>query len=486
MRLIIAGFVHETVTFLPEPTTQSDFEAVALRGPALIDGLRGSNTVFGGFITSCEREGIDMTGLVASDCPPSGPVAQDAFEAFTEEIVTGVAAIADDIDGLLVHLHGAMATSLLQDPEREILQRLRERAGRLPIGLALDLHGNLSVECCELADIVCGFQHSPHTDMAQTGTRTADLLIAAVRGEINPVVAVRKPGLALPSVFTATEQQPLAGFMAAAREAEETPGILDITVFTGFAYADVSCIGGSVVVVADGDELGAARVANDLSNRIRAAREELYRPQDLAGVEATIQTATNLVADGHRPVVILEHADRGNDSTYVLGQLLQRRTPRVIVPYITDPVAAIAASNAGVGGQLMTALGGRSSDLAGEPALLGGTVLFSGEKSYIATGPLRTGERLDLGLCAVIDTGVATVIIISKPVVAMDDDPFRQFGLDIDNFDIIVLRSKTHFRAAYEKLAAHILVAETPDFGRADLTALSYVNTPEDVYPFSG
>ena len=486
MRLAIAGFVHETVTFLPEPTTLSDFEAVALRDAALIDGLRGSNTVFGGFIASCEREGVEMTGLVASDCPPSGPVTQDAFETFTEEIVAGVAAIADEIDGLLLHLHGAMATVLLQDPEREVMQRLRERVGKLPIGLALDLHGNLSVECCELADIVCGFHHSPHVDMGQTGARTADLLIAAVRGEINPVVAVRQPGLSLPSVFTATAQQPLAGFMTAAREAEDIPGILDVTIFTGFAYADVSCIGGSVVVVADGDELGAARVANDLSNRIKASRKELYRPQELADVETTINRATDLVADGQRPVVILEHADRGNDSTYVAGQLLQRRTPRVIVPYITDPIAAIAASHAGVGGQLMTALGGRSSDFAGEPVLLGGTVRFSGEKSYLATGPLRTGERLDLGLCAVIDTGVATVIVISKPVVAMDDDPFLQFGLKIDDFDIIVLRSKTHFRAAYEKLAAHILVAETPDFGRADLTALNYANTPEDVYPFSG
>jgi microcystin degradation protein MlrC len=456
-----------------------------LRGPELIDGLRGSNTVFGGFIEACERADIGMTGLVASDCPPSGPVAHDAFEAFTQEIVAGAAAIANEIDGLLLHLHGAMATTLLQDPEREILRRLREQLGPLPIGLALDLHGNLSVESCELADIVCGFQHSPHTDMARTGVRTADLLIATVKGEINPVLAVRKPGLALPSVFTATAQQPLAAIMAAAREAEARPGILDISVFTGFAYADVSCIGASVVVVADGDELGAARTANDLSNRMRAAREELYRPQSLTGVNSAIETATSLVAQGRRPVVILEHADRGNDSTYVLQQLLRKRTPRVIVPYVTDPIAAIAASNAGVGGQLMTALGGRSSDFAGEPALVGGSVLFSGEKSYIATGPYRTGERIDLGLCAMIDTGVAIVIIISKPVVALDDDPFRQFGLDIDDFDIIVLRSKTHFRAAYEKLAAHILIAETPDFGRADLTALNYLNTPEDVYPFS-
>jgi microcystin degradation protein MlrC len=485
MRFALAGFVHETVTFLPSPTTRADFETIALRGQDLLDGHRGGNTVFGGFIAACDNADVDLIGLVASDHAPSGPVEQDAFDAFTREIIEGTVAIADSINGLLLHLHGAMATSLLQDPEREVLRRLRERLGPLPIGLALDLHGNLSVESCRLATVVCGFHHSPHTDMAATGQRTADLLIAAVRGEIVPVVAARKPGLVLPSVFTATAEEPLAGVMAAARAAETAPGILDVTVFTGFAYADVSCIGATVVVVADGDEIAAARTATELADLMSRQRAELYRPAELASVDSAVATASALVAEGRRPIAIVEHADRGNDSTYVLQKLLAERTPRSFIPYVTDPVAAIAARNAGVGGQVMLALGGNSSDLAGDPVLLGGTALFTGPKSYRATGPYRTGELIDLGLCAVIDTGAAIVIVISEPVVAVDQDPFNQFGFEIDDFDLILLRSKTHFRAAYGELAAHILIAETPDFGRADLTQLDYVNAPEDVYPFN-
>jgi microcystin degradation protein MlrC len=485
MRLAIAGFVHETVTFLPKPTTSTDFEAVALRGDRLLEGHHDSNSVFGGFISACRREDVDIVGLVASDHPPSGPVEQDAFEQFSNEIVSATEAIAGETDGLLLHLHGAMATTLLQDPDREILRRLRERLGTMPIGLALDLHGNLSTECCELATIVCGFHHSPHTDMAKTGERTADLLIASIRGEIKPVIAARKPGLVLPSIFTATGQKPLSDVMAQAREAETRPGILDVSIFTGFAYADVACIGASVVVVADGDEIAAARTASELSEEMSRRRSELYHTAELASPDSAIATASTLTSQGRRPVVILEHADRGNDSTYVLEKLVNQRVPRTFVPYITDPAAAIAAHNAGAGGQVMLAVGGRTSDMAGDPVLIGGTVLFSGEKSYRATGPYRTGERIDLGLSAVIDTGSAVIIVISEPVVAVDEDPFRQFGLDIADFDIILLRSKTHFRAAYEPLAAHILIAETPDYGRADLLQLDYINAPEDVYPFN-
>ncbi len=85
MRFALAGFVHETVTFLPSPTTRADFETIALRGQDLLDGHRGGNTVFGGFIAACDNADVDLIGLVASDHAPSGPVEQDAFDAFTRE-----------------------------------------------------------------------------------------------------------------------------------------------------------------------------------------------------------------------------------------------------------------------------------------------------------------------------------------------------------------------------------------------------------------
>ena len=67
----------------------------------------------------------------------------------------------------------------------------------------------------------------------------------------------------------------------------------------------------------------------------------------------------------------------------------------------------------------------------------------------------------------------------------MDTDPFTQCGLDIDEFDIIALRSKTHFRAAYEPIAGAILIVETPDWGPAELTTLPYRNAPPGVYPIT-
>ena len=82
MRLAIAGFNLESVTFLPNPTTLNDFEVLAKRGQDLLDSFLGTNTVPGGFIAECTAQKVEMLPLVyseagaaASAASPPGAVA---------------------------------------------------------------------------------------------------------------------------------------------------------------------------------------------------------------------------------------------------------------------------------------------------------------------------------------------------------------------------------------------------------------------------
>ena len=228
------------MTFLPDETQIGHFERDAKRGGALIDAYRNTNTVIGGFLKVCENEDVEPIGLVAAECSPSGPVREDAFDAYSNEIVDRLQGLNETVDGLLIYLHGAMATLLRQDPETDLLHRIREEVGQLPVAVALDLHGNISGEMLDYVDIVCGFHESPHIDMGRTGERAASLLVRKLRGEIAPMLGFAKADLVLPSIFTATALSPLKEIMAAARALErDNPAIHDITVFTGFAYADV-------------------------------------------------------------------------------------------------------------------------------------------------------------------------------------------------------------------------------------------------------
>jgi microcystin degradation protein MlrC len=113
-------------------------------------------------------------------------------------------------------------------------------------------------------------------------------------------------------------------------------------------------------------------------------------------------------------------------------------------------------------------------------------VRTAGHKTYRTTGPMGHGNLVDLGPTAVIEAGDITIWVTSAQRTAIDEDCFVQFGMKASDFGIIVLRSKTHFRAVYEPLAECILIVDTPDWGPADLTTLPFRLVPTDrTFPFA-
>jgi microcystin degradation protein MlrC len=415
----------------------------------MLEKYRGSNSVIGGFIAVCEREGVEMVPILMTSGGAAGPAADDALVHYGDRICAGLAALGD-VDGVLLDLHGAMATPTRLDPDRELAERVRAVVGRsVPVVVALDYHGNIDDTLLRVADAVFGYHFSPHIDMGDTGERAARCLVRTLRGEIKPVTAIAKPGVMVPSIFSATDIEPLAGIvqesLAVARQSQRW---LDVSVFAGFSYADVPNCGFSVVAVADGDAALARDTAHHLSNRIRAERHALMHRDRVLNLKAGVDAALKLAETATKPVVILEHADRMNDSTYVLRELVRRGVTKVAVPFVCDPVA--------------------------------------GDKTYRTTGPVGRGGLVQLGPTAVIDADGIVISITSHQRTAIDEDPFVQFGMNARDFRIIVLRSKTHFRAVYEPLAEQILIVDTPDWGPADLTTLPYRNVHTDrVFPFS-
>jgi microcystin degradation protein MlrC len=487
MKIAIGGFALESVSFLPIETSREDFEASALRGAQLVERMRGTASAVGGFIDTLESEQAEIFPLVFTDRAAAGNASDDAFDTFCGELCGALAGVSGRVDGVLLFLHGAMTTPNRPDPERDLMDAIRAAVGPdLPIVLALDLHANLAPEITETCTALCGYHYSPHVDMAETGARAARLLLATLRGDISPVTRLVKVPVVLPSVFTATAVPPLKDIVEAGQDWENREdGVLDVSVFCGFAYADVPQIGFSVAVVTDGDAALAERVAEDLRGQIWDRRHDLMHRDLVHGVESGIERARQLLTAGKKPVVLLEHADRMNDSTWLLRALTEKPVGRVAVPYLWDPEAVAEAIAAGEGADVTLDVGGKSCDRAGGPVTISGRVLFCGDKSFTGTGPMRKGQLIELGDVAVIDTGDMIVSLTAHSVSAIDEDPFRQFGLDPADFDVIVLRSKTHFRAVYEKLAAEILIVDTPDWGPADLSTLPYKRVRPGIFPIS-
>ena len=81
---------------------------------------------------------------------------------------------------------------------------------------------------------------------------------------------------------------------------------------------------------------------------------------------------------------------------------------------------------------------------------------------------------MNLGLTALLDVQGMSVSVTTKSHTAVNGDPFYIFDQQPSDFDVIVLRSKTHFRAFYEEVAQEILIIDTPDYGPADLMTQPY------------
>src|SRR5439155_25535641 len=189
MRLLIAMMKHETNTFSPVPTPLERFGHAPgpLYGDAAIRAYRGTGSGLGAYLDLAEREGAEIVLPIAAGAPPSRPVDEAAYEHIAGIICDAVA--KRGYDGILLDLHGAMVTETLEDGEAELLRRIRALDPTTPIAVAYDMHANLYPAMIENATVVAGYRTYPHIDTYDTAHRAGEILLAALRGEVSPVMA---------------------------------------------------------------------------------------------------------------------------------------------------------------------------------------------------------------------------------------------------------------------------------------------------------
>jgi microcystin degradation protein MlrC len=484
MRIGIAGISHETHTFLPDLTGIDSFEPNTARGQALLDSHRNTNTSVGGFIEACEAAGIDMVPIVYSSGGVAGTVSDDVYDKYVAEMCEGFAREADRLDGILLSLHGAMVTESRQDTETHILKDVRRAVGyEIPIMVALDLHGNIDPALLTKATAVCGYRSSPHVDSGETGRRTATALLDMLRGKTKPVCAIAKPGLVVPSLFSATTVSPARDIIARVMEWQGKPRVIDVSFFFGFAWSDVHQLGVSAIAVTDNAPELAQVIVDDLAAYAWARRAELTGGPGVHSVRAGVALAIERARAAEKPIVILDHSDRLNDTTFVLRELINQDAQDAAHPLMYDPGAVRRCMEAGVGATVTVDVGSGSSPVAGGPVRVTGRVLWVGDKSYVGTGPMTRGRVIRHGPAAVLQVGGVWLQLVSEHESLIDEDPFVQYGRRTGEFRIIVSKSKTHFRAVYEKVASEIIVVDAPAYSPVDLSAFEYKNVPRGVFP---
>lgn len=492
-RILTAAFKHETNTFSPLATDLAAYAARSLRyGDDVPRHYRGTATEMGAFIDAADRYGWELVHTVAADATPSGKVTRAAFDAIAGTIEDALRT-QGPFDAMLLCLHGAMVAEHTDDGEGELLRRLRAVAGeQLPIGVTLDLHANVTDAMARLATILVSYRSYPHIDQHGTGLRCADLIARSLAGEIAPVCTVAR-GAMIDAVDhgRTTAPGPMLETLARADALRaRTPGVLDIGINAGFPWADIEAAGPSVVIVADrkaGPPDAVALAATLLAQIWADRRRTTVQPLDLAAGIDAIRDA--LARPGEGIVLVADCADNPGgggleDSVALLGALVTAGFDKVAFGMICDPATLQACIAAGPSARLAVQLGGKSGGQFQGPLALDAQVVSVQPGRFTFTGPMSRGIELDIGPSAVLRIGGIDVVVAGSRHQVLDLGFFTHAGLEPAAYDVVVVKSSQHFRAAFGPMARHTIVIDSGDgLTSFDLKAFGHKNVRRPVYP---
>jgi microcystin degradation protein MlrC len=115
-----------------------------------------------------------------------------------------------------------------------------------------------------------------------------------------------------------------------------------------------------------------------------------------------------------------------------------------------------------------------------------GMVTFLDDCTFTLTGPMSRGATMRLGTVAVLRLGDDNhVVLTSRLFQLLDDAILHAVKLNPDAIDILVIKSRVHFRAFYEEVAGAIIEIDAPGLGPADLSQHHYENIPDNLYPLT-
>lgn len=488
MRIAIGGISHETSTFARTPTTAEDFARGfgLFRGHEVLERFRGANICTGGFIDGARQHGFEPVPLLWGFAYPSGLIVRADYDRLKQEFLDRLKREQSQggIDGVLLDLHGAMVAEGIDDADGDVIAAVRETVGPdCPIVVTFDLHGNHSARRVAAATAIIGFDTYPHVDMAERGREAADLIVAAIRRTVRPLMALRRVPLFWSAPCQITAHPPMNEVLAFVHALERRPGILSATIATGFPWADVENMGVSAIVVADGDQALADATADELANWIWERRERWHRPP-LAVAEALRQGE----AQGRFPIILADHADNtgggaAGDSTEILQTFLDRRLRDALVLYIVDPEVAERAHAAGVGAVLDVDVGGKSDPIQGPPVAMRAVVRAVSDGDFTYDGPMYAGLTGNMGRSAWIEQAGVHVVVVTAHEQPLGPALARTLGLDCAAMRYIAVKSAVHFRSGFERLAGSIHNVDARAIHTHDFRALDYRKRRRPMFP---
>jgi microcystin degradation protein MlrC len=497
-RIAVLGLHLEANAFAP-PTVLEDFERQCLaRGEEITALARATTTRLpaevAGFFARMDATGdwTPVPALIAA-APPGGPIAQEVFLSFLDEMRRRLAA-ALPLDGVYVANHGASSATGDEDSDGTMLAMIREVVGKaVPIVVTHDLHCNLSERLVETCDAFIAYRTNPHVDMRARGAEAAEALRYLLAGGRTARRFIRTR-LVPPSVTLLTAEGPYADLIAEAeRIMRDDPAILNASVTGGFVFSDLPKCGLAVTVTArDGDAAAAERVARRLAGMAWAERHRHTRT--LLSIPDAATLAVEAGEGRHAPVIFSDAGDNpgggGRGSTaYTLRALHEARAKGVVLGLFVDPALAEEAHGLGEGA-LFHAVFNRVESEFSKRFEAGARILKLTNGKGTGRRGTMAGRDFDLGRTALLElegSGMR-VVVISLRRQCHEPRTLEMHGIDIAEARTVVVKSRGHFRAGFDEFfpPERIFEVDSPGLTSPVLSNFAWKRLPRPCFPLDG
>ncbi|MBI3972597.1 MAG: M81 family metallopeptidase [Chloroflexi bacterium] len=512
-RIFIAQFSQETGSFLPRHADLSWFTRhLLVEGEGLIEAARQRRLELAGALAACQEAAVEPVPGLAAWAMPWGVVEDKTYRMLRDRLLSGLRAAhaSRALDGVLLVLHGAMQAGGEDDPEGDLLAAVRRIVGpHVPLAATLDLHANVTDRMAAMANILVAYHTVPHVDMYETGHEAMRLLIRAARGEIRPVVSMRKMPMVTPAERHDTRQPPMAPLMEHVRAATRSRRIMSASLCAVQPWLDVPELGWTSVVVTDAGEAGAHEAAQRTVDDLAAAAWDVRRAFLVRKLPVTEVVRRAVAAPAGRPVVVSDSGDNTSggapgDSVHLLRHLLAESEPCSALLWLADAQAVATCAASGIGTEIAIELGHKADTRFGTPLRVAVRVERSlARTGYVIQGPSWTGTPMDMGRTVVLtvlaargsrestdlDTRTRSapppvrLVVCEHPVMDIDPGLYRCVGEEPAAYQLVQVRSPAAFRATYEPLASEIVHVESPGPTTSELHTLPWRKVPRPLFP---
>ncbi len=470
-RIAIAGLGIESSTFSPAQSTEEAFHAktgdsIFKRYPFM---TAGSN----------ERKRAEWVPILVGKSLPGGIVTREAYESLTGKILKMLKENGP-YDGLFFDIHGAMSVVGLDDPEGDLIKRIREVIGTKPlISTSMDLHGNVSERLAQHSDLITCYRMAPHEDAIESKQRAINNLLDRLEsGKGKPKYKAYVPiPILLPGEMTSTRIEPGKSLYAEVPTVADQEGVIDAAIWIGYAWADEPRNHAVVMVTGDDKEKvesGAKKLAQSFWN----VRKEFEFVAPVAPLKESLDMA---LASDKKPFMISDMGDNptaggAGDVTWTLEKILARpefkseNGPSLIYASLPGPEFIEEAVKVGVGGKVNALAGANVDDRFSPPIQLSGTITA-----------IRQGD-VDAETEVVVKVGSVHVIVTKKRKPYHHKSDFTDLGLQPEKADIVVVKIGYLVPELYD-MRGDWIMALTPGGVDQDLQRLGYKRIKRPMFP---